>query len=231
MRPSTPRAEPTVASFRRRVLDWYVRNGRTFQWRTTPDPYGVLIAELLLQRTRADLVVPHYARFMAAYPDASALAAADRRRVLSLLKPLGFHHRSARLPNLAKELVERHAGSVPNSRTAMLALHGVGEYVANAVLLVAYHRRLALVDPNVIRLVGRYFGIQSRNPRPRTDRGLWEFVGSLVPARRATEFGLGLVDLGAVVCRTRRPLCDQCPLRLRCRAYATGRYHGSRSVA
>src|ERR1700682_3043490 len=202
-------SEPTVPSFRRNILAWYTHAGRDFQWRATLDPYRVLIAELLLQRTRADLVAPHYKRFMSAYPDIFALAKANPTRVRALLGPLGFHHRSARLPKLAREVVDRHGGTVPRSRAAMLGLPGVGEYVANAVLVVAYRRRLPLVDPNVIRLIGRYFGIQSVNPRPRTDRRLWEFVAALVPSRRAREFGLGMVDLGAMVCRARRPLCDQ----------------------
>src|SRR5207245_6579662 len=98
---------------------------------------------------------------------------------------------------------------------------GVCEYVANAVLVVAYRRRLPLLDPNVIRLVGRFFGIESERPRPRTDRQLWTFVAQLLPKRAAREFSLGLVDLGATVCRAKRPLCSQCPLREKCWALSS----------
>jgi A/G-specific adenine glycosylase len=204
------------------VLDWFDEHGRDFPWRERPGPYRVLIAELLLQRTRADLVLSMYERFIARYPNAAALAGARPREVVSFLRPLGFAHRSARLPQLARALCDRHGGEVPQSKEALLALPGVGEYVANAVLAVAFGERRPLLDPNVIRLIGRVVGRTSNRARPREDRALWDQLADLLPRRRAPEFALALVDLGAVICRPRRPRCYACPLRPRCSAFATG---------
>jgi len=216
-----PIPENTTRWLRRRVLGWFRKHGRDFPWRETEDPYPVLVAELLLQRTRADLVEPIYDRFLAAYPSPHALAKADPADAEELLRPLGFLHRSRRLPALGRALVDSHGGDVPRSKSDLLALPGVGEYVANAVLTVAFGRRMPLLDPNVIRLLDRVFGRTSTRARPRDDAELWEFVAHLLPRRNAREFSLALVDLGAVVCR-RRPRCFECPLRSRCDAFLSG---------
>jgi A/G-specific adenine glycosylase len=205
------------------ALTWFDLSGRTFPWRERREPYRILIAELLLQRTRADLVLPVYERFLRRYPDARALAKASPQEVVDFLRPLGFLHRSSRLPALAREIVERHGGSVPRSKTALLALPGVGDYVANAVLAIAFGERRPLLDPNVARLVERVFDRPSTRARPRDDRALWQFIEGLLPRRRANEFSLALIDLGALVCRSKRPRCFSCPLRPRCQAFALGR--------
>jgi A/G-specific adenine glycosylase len=205
-----------------RVLEWFETSGRTFPWRERRDPYRVLIAELLLQRTRADLVLPLYEKFLYRYPDPAALAHARPEEVADFLRPLGFVHRSRRLPALAQALLERHGGTVPRSKTSLLALPGVGMYVANAVLAVAFNERRPLLDPNVVRLIDRFFGFGSPKARPRDDPAVWAFVETLLPRRSAPEFGLALIDLGALVCRPRRPRCPLCPLRARCLAFATG---------
>jgi A/G-specific adenine glycosylase len=216
------------------VLKWFEASGRTFPWRERRDPYRVLIAELLLQRTRADLVLPLYEEFLQRYPDAVALAKATPEEVVECLRPLGFVHRSRRLPAVAKEIVERHGGRVPRSKSSLLALPGVGNYVANAVLAVAFNERRALLDPNVARVVERVFDRPARTTRPRDDPRLWTFIERLLPRRRTAEFSLALIDLGALICRPKRPRCFACPLQRRCRAFALGTVspHGSsRSAA
>jgi A/G-specific adenine glycosylase len=207
---------------RRRVLAWFDEHGRDFPWRERRDPYRVLIAEILLQRTRADLVPLVFERFIARYPDALSLARATPDQVVRLLRPLGFAHRSARLPQLGREIVERHGGHVPRRKEELLLLTGVGEYVANAVLTVAFSERRPLLDPNVIRLLERVTGRRSARARPRDDPALWAQVESVLPRSRPADFALGLVDLGATICRARRPRCDVCPLHDRCVALARG---------
>jgi A/G-specific adenine glycosylase len=211
-----------VSWFRRQTLRWFRQHGRAFAWRGSTDPYQVLIAEILLQRTRADLVPDAYARFIRAFPDSFSLAAARIEDTVEILHPLGFTHRSARLPALGRTIVERHEGAIPNTKAELLALPGVGEYVANAVLSIAFKKRLPLVDPNVIRLFGRYLGERSEKARPRDDPALWKLVADYLPARNVREFNLAVVDLGAIVCRPRRPRCTECPLRTRCVALRRG---------
>jgi A/G-specific adenine glycosylase len=137
---------------------------------------------------------------------------------MTILHPLGLAHRSLRLPALGRSLVNDHQGQVPSSFSALAALPGVGRYTANAVLTVAYRQRRPLLDPNVIRLIERVFDRRSDRSRARDDSELWAFVESLLPERGAREFNLALVDLGATVCRPRRPRCSECPLAERCLA-------------
>jgi len=220
-RPATA-AGPTAAWLRRRVLYWAGGHGREFIWRRSRAPYDVLLAELLLHRTRADVVEPTFLRLRAAYPTPARLADAAEDEIVELLRPLGYSHRSRRLPALGRALVERHRGAVPAEREALLALPGVGPYIANAVLAIAFGKPVPLLDPNVIRVIGRVFGVWSVRPRPRDDQMLWDFVEGLVSPSRPAEFGLALVDLGALVCTVRRPRCSDCPLCLRCAAYISG---------
>jgi A/G-specific adenine glycosylase len=180
------------------------------------------MAELLLQRTRADQVLRVYESFIGLYPDARSLAATTPAQVKWHLRQLGLFHRAARFPVLGGALVERHNGCVPHSKQTLLALPGVGPYVANAVLAVAHGQRLPLVDPNVIRLIGRYFNVKSARARPRTDPALWHFVGELLPKRGAPEFALALVDLGATICRPKTPSCPECPVSSGCVAFHAG---------
>lgn len=197
-------------------------HGRQFPWRQEREPFGVLLAELLLHRTRADAVAAVFPLIRRRWPTAAKLADADVATLLTELRPLGFSHRSRRIHQLAKTLVSEHAGTVPRDRASLLALPGVGPYIANAVMVIAYGAHLPLVDPNSIRVVSRVFGYASARARPRDDPVLWDFVQTLVPAKRAADFGLALVDLGALVCLPKRPRCSECPLRGRCLAVRAG---------
>jgi A/G-specific adenine glycosylase len=112
---------------------------------------------------------------------------------------------------------------VPASQQELEALPGVGRYIARAVLAVAFGQRLPLLDPNVIRVLDRVFDVRSERSRPREDPSLWAFLEELVPPSRSGDFGLALVDLGALICTNRRPKCSGCPLSDRCIAFRTGR--------
>jgi A/G-specific adenine glycosylase len=215
-------APADVAWLRRQVRRWFSIHGRRFPWRETTDPYAILVAEVLLQRTRADLVPAVFERFIERYPTVQALAGAEESEVVELLRPLGFLHRSARLPATARELCGQNGGVVPDDVDALAGLPGVGRYVANAVAVLAFSRRAPLLDPNVLRVLGRCFDVRSERARPRDDETLWRLVEQLVPRRNPRPTALGLVDIGAVVCRNRQPRCDACPLKKRCRAYRSG---------
>jgi A/G-specific adenine glycosylase len=217
------RARSDASWIRRQALKWFRGHGRTFPWRASTDPYVVLITEVLLQRTRADLVESVFERFFERFPTPKSLSEASSNEVVEILRPLGFLHRSARLSSLGTALVERHQGRVPRSKDALLALPGVGEYASNAVLTICFRQRRPLVDPNIIRLVDRLLGFQSARPRPRDDALLWDLISELLPSRGAREFNLALLDLGSVICRSRRPRCYRCPLRPRCAAFNAGR--------
>lgn len=192
---------------RRRVLAWQRSHTRAFPWRYRGDPWQVLLAELLLQRTRADLVAPVYDRLLARWPSAAELAAADHGEVAELLSPLGFDHRNRRIQAGASAC----ADGVPRTVEGLLKVPGVGRYASTATLCFAYGRRLALIDPTIIRVLDRLGLAASTRARPRDDLAVWDSAQALLPARDARTWNYAMLDLGSLVCRA-RPRCDECPL-------------------
>jgi A/G-specific adenine glycosylase len=212
----------TLPLIRRRVLGWYRSNGRVFPWRYRTDPWQVLLAELLLQRTRADLVDPVYVRVLDRWPTAAALAEANPHEVATALKPLGFEHRNERIQVAASAC--KHG--VPRSLRGLLDVRGVGRYAATATLCFAFGRRMAVVDPAVIRVLDRLGLVSSKHARPREDSAVWAVAQALVPTRNARTWNYAILDFGATVCRA-VPRCSECPLVALC---PTGRDISQRSV-
>lgn len=202
-----------IDSFREGLLSWAESNLREYPWRATDDPYCVLVAEILLQKTFADKVEPIYDEFVAQYPDPETLADADVEEVASLLEPLGLQNVRARaLIDIANEHVDR---GIPNDEEALLELPYVGPYAANATLCFAFDERRPIVDANVVRTYNRAFG---RDHTPQ-DEEAWEIAGQILPEDEYQRFNLALLDFGAKVCTANAPSCLDCFFNDRCGYY------------
>lgn len=202
----------SVSWVRSALLRWYRRCGRhDLPWRKADDPWHVLLAELMLQRTRADLVAPVYEETIAMFPAAADLADASAARVESALRPLGLVHRISRIQAAANAVRD----GVPRRIESLMAIPGVGRYAAHATLCFAYAEPLAVVDPSVIRILDRLGLAKSDRSRPRTDPEVWAVASKLLAPRNASAWNYAMLDLGALICRE-RPRCAACPLRLRC---------------
>ena len=187
-------------------------------WRSTRDPWAVLVSETLAQQTQLSRVVPAYHRFLASFPTASSCAAAPLGDVLRAWEGMGYNRRARNLHLAATALVERHDGQVPDDLAALLDLPGVGPYTARAVLAFAFERDVGVVDTNAGRVLAR--GVAGQPVRPAEAQGL---VDTMVPPGQGWSFGQALLDLGATVCTIRAPDCRACPLRRRCRWALAGR--------
>src|SRR6188474_2875159 len=124
--------------FRRRLLEWYRRNGRDLPWRETRDPYRILVSEVMLQQTQVDRVLPKYHEWIEKYPTLGALAAAPEEEVNQTWRPLGYNVRPRRLHAIARESVARYGGELPSDADTLLSFKGIGEYTAGAVLSFAF---------------------------------------------------------------------------------------------
>jgi len=195
------------------LLAWYERVRRPLPWRATRDPYALLVSEVMLQQTQAARVVPYYHAFLARFPDARALAAAPAAAVLTAWSGLGYNRRALALQRAAREVAAR---GWPADLTE---LAGVGPYTAAAVASFAWDAQVPAVDTNVRRVIARRDGVE------RTPRQLAARVAALLPAGRAAAFNQALMELGATVCRPRRPDCGACPVRAGCAA--AGRVHSA----
>lgn len=197
-----------------RLLAWGRSNGRTFPWRETRDPFRILVAEILLQRSRGKTVALVFDRLFERWPDAQALARARVDAIERVIRPLGLVKRAAALRAVAREVVR--LGGVPTSVEGLLELPGVGRYVANATVAVAFGKPAPTVDGVTARVYRRFFGLPSDRP-PSEDPALWEVVARVTPRRRVREWNWAVLDFASSVCLPRRPRCSECPLRLRCR--------------
>src|SRR6266480_3457153 len=194
--------EPAAIDVRARLLAWYDANRRDLPWRRTRDPYRILVAEVLLQRTRVASGVPYYERFLARFPTVRDLAAAPLDDVLAAWEGLGFYRRAKHLHAAAQAIVNQHGGTVPRSYEVLAALPGIGPYTAGAIASIAFGLPVPAVDGNVTRVISRLFRIRSDVTRP--------------PARRR------LAELGATICTPVSPACERCPVEGLCLARAAG---------
>jgi A/G-specific adenine glycosylase len=200
--------------FSGQLLSWGADNQRRFPWREERDPFRVLVAEVLLQRSRSRTVVPVYEELFELWPTPADLARAPVRQIEAVIRPLGLLRRAARLKLLAARIDE--LGSVPSSATELEALPGVGRYAAGVALATMRDRATAPVDSVSARVYRRYFGSEAR-VEPSEDVGLWELVARVVPAHRARDVNWAVLDIAATVCLPRNPRCATCPLEPRCR--------------
>jgi A/G-specific adenine glycosylase len=196
------------------LLPWGRANRRTFPWRETRDPFRILVAEVLLQRSRGRTVALVFDQLFGRWPDAESLARARVASVRSVIRPLGLVRRAETLKALAAAVAER--GRVPKTFGELLELPGVGPYAANATLAVAFGERAGVVDGVTARVYRRYFGLESNGPAS-ADRELWAAVQRTAPIRAVRQWNWAVLDLAATVCMPARPRCSECPLVEHCR--------------
>ena len=209
-------------SFPQPLLDWYRQTKRDLPWRKTQDPYRILLSEIMLQQTQVQTVIPYYKKFLAAYPDFKALAAAPLGKVLKLWEGLGYYSRARNLHALAKTVARRHDGQLPAEYIQILALPGIGRYTAGAVLSIAFGLDYPVVDGNVMRVFCRYFGITEDISKLQIQKQLWDLAARYLPKGEASDYNQALMELGAMVCTPRAPSCLLCPLMESCEAYRIG---------
>jgi A/G-specific adenine glycosylase len=203
--------------FRARVLEWFARSGRDLPWRSTRDPYQVLVAEVLAQQTQAGRAAAGYARFLERFPDTDALAAATPAEVLRAWQGMGYNRRALALRGAARAVRER--GAWPPSVAELQRLPGVGPYTARAVACFAYGQPVAPVDTNVARVLAR--ALLGRDPAQLTPAARQRLADAALPAERAWAWSSAVMDVGAAFCRP-RPRCDDCPAAAGCAWRALG---------
>jgi A/G-specific adenine glycosylase len=211
----TQRTLPTfsnsrTSTFRRTLLAWYDAQKRDLPWRASRDPYRVWLSEIMLQQTRVAAVLEHYREFLRRFPNIEKLAAARESSVLAAWSGLGYYRRARMLHAAAKLLVRQHAGKFPSTAKELLSLPGIGRYTAAAVASIAFGEPLAVVDGNVDRVLERLSGKQL------PEQQLWKAANLLLDRNRPGDFNQAMMELGAMVCTPRSPLCLTCPVAERC---------------
>ncbi len=199
------------------ILEWGTKNLRNYPWRDDfNDSYRMLIAEVMLHRTKADQVKPIYEIFVKKYPDFKSIARSNEEEIKKDLQSLGLNWRSAQLYKMAKEIQERYEGTVPQDMDKLIELPGVGPYIASAILCFVYDENIAVLDTNIVRVIGRIFGLEVRDSSRRS-KEFRSIMKDLISHGEPRRFTLSLIDFAALICRPSRPRCEICPLKGICK--------------
>lgn len=199
------------------LVAWFRENQRVLPWRASYDPYHVWVSEVMLQQTQVETALPYYERFLREFPTLESLARAEEERVLSLWAGLGYYRRAKNLMTAARDVIAKHGGEIPNDYDVLIGLPGIGQYMAGAILSIAFNKPYAVVDGNVRRVLSRLYGWTEENPRR-----LWEAAANLVREAEPRLVNQALMELGAKVCSFKSPRCLICPIQSSCAAFRTG---------
>lgn len=191
------------------LLHWYARYGRhDLPWRTTHDPYHIYLSEIMLQQTQVKTVLERfYFPFLEAFPTLKDLACASLDDVLKKWEGLGYYTRARNLHNAARQC----SGNLPDNAHDLMQLSGIGRSTAHAIAAFAYREPLPILDANVKRILHRYFALSERN-----DKKLWEYAYKLFDPSHPYEYNQAMMDIGATVCLSKKPLCNECPFESWC---------------
>ena len=217
-----------MQAFADRVIAWQRTHGRhDLPWQNTRDPYRIWLSEIMLQQTQVTTVLPYYLRFLDAFPDVAALAAADIDAVLAHWSGLGYYRRAHHLHAAARHVLGEHAGAFPCDAAALEALPGIGRSTAAAIAAFSSGARVAILDGNVKRVLARHAGIEGWPGAPKVEAVLWDAAVARLPEQApdgAIEaYTQGMMDLGATVCTRTQPRCGACPVNADCTAQREGR--------
>ena len=213
-----------VTSFSSRIIRWQQRHGRhALPWQATRDPYRIWLSEVMLQQTQVPMVIPYFERFLARFPDLSALASADEDTVLALWSGLGYYSRARNLHAAARVIVESHQGAFPATAEAIAKLPGIGRSTAAAIAALAFGQHGAILDGNVKRVLARHGGIDGWPGNKKVEGELWQLAERYLPQAGIEAYTQGMMDLGALACTRSQPACSACPVNIDCAAFTQNR--------
>ena len=218
------------------LLEWFRENGRYWiPWKLKKDgsfprsgesisPYGIWIAEVMLQQTQLKVVIPYWKKWMKVFPTLSCLAEADLENLLMIWQGLGYYSRAKRIHQSSKILVEfvgknrcQDPNSWPNQIDKWISLPGIGRSTAGSIISSAFDLPTPILDGNVKRILSRLLAIERKSIKD--ERKLWEFSSLLIERLSPRDFNQALMDLGAIICTPKKPSCSSCPLQKFCVAH------------
>ncbi|HEY6268891.1 MAG TPA: A/G-specific adenine glycosylase [Candidatus Acidoferrum sp.] len=211
-----------LAAFRKQLLGWFRQFQRDLPWRRTSDPYRIWLSEIMLQQTRVAAAIPYYEQFLERFPDVHSLAAAPQEEVLRLWSGLGYYSRARNLQKAAQQIVAKHGGQFPAHLEEALALPGIGNYTAAAILSIAFKQRHAVLDGNVARVLARLNAIRGDIRESQRWQHLQETADALLEPKTPGDWNQAMMELGATLCTPKSPQCLLCPVAQFCEGRKLG---------
>jgi A/G-specific adenine glycosylase len=211
-----------LAKFRKQLAGWFRQFQRDLPWRRTQDPYRIWLSEIMLQQTRVAAVIPYYERFVECFPDVRALAESQEDEVLRLWSGLGYYSRARNLQKAAKQIVAKHGGQFPEHADDALALPGIGNYTAAAILSIAFGKNHAVLDGNVARVLARLGAVRGNLRESRRWQELQKVADAYLDPHSPGDWNQAMMELGATVCTPKSPQCLLCPVAAFCEGRKLG---------
>jgi len=215
-----------MGSFSDKLIKWHKRSGRkNLPWQIDKSPYKVWISEIMLQQTQVTTVIPYFERFIKRFPNISTLAEADQDDVLSLWSGLGYYARARNIYKTAIILKSDFNSLLPSSLDQLIDLPGIGRSTAGAILSLGFNQKASILDGNVKRVITRYRNIEEDITKNKTLNYLWDIADKLQPEKNFSIYTQSIMDLGAIICKSKTPLCGECPLSEDCLAKKNDSIH------
>jgi A/G-specific adenine glycosylase len=206
-----------------RLKKWYQKSQRRLPWRETKNPYFIWVSEIMLQQTQVNTVIPYYQRFIRRFPDMERLAVSGLQDVLKEWEGLGYYARARNLHKAAGVVLEKFGGNIPDHWDGFKSLPGVGDYIASAVLSIAFNKLYPVVDGNVKRVLARLTAMDAPVNHSASYKRFRRVAEALLDHEDPGTFNQAVMELGALVCKPAKPECDICPLKSECLAFKTKR--------
>lgn len=208
------------------LLYWYQQNARDLPWRKTKEPYRVWISEVMLQQTRVETVIPYYQRWMASFPNLDSLGTSTENKIMSAWEGLGYYCRARNIQKTARILLDEHKGKFPRDIRELKKLPGIGDYIAAALASIVFNCDEAALDGNGLRVFSRLTEYQHPINEAGRKVGLKQVMQDALTHGYAGEFNQAVMDLGSLICTTKKPDCESCPIKSECLAFK----HGSQEI-
>lgn len=199
---------------------WYRKNARDLPWRHTKDPYAIWLSEIILQQTTVQQGTPYYLKFIERYPNIQSLAVADVDDVMKLWQGLGYYSRARNLHEAAKHIYGELDSVFPKNYEEIIKLKGVGKYTAAAIASFCFNEARVVVDGNVKRVISRMYGIEEPIDNTTIEKRITDLAHNLMVHQAPMEFNQAIMEIGALLCKKSKPLCNDCPFSSFCVAKA-----------
>lgn len=208
--------------FQQHIIQWYETNKRELPWRQTRDPYAIWVSEIIMQQTRVEQGLNYYLKFIDSFPDVKTLSEAPEQAVLSVWKGLGYYSRARNMHHTAGVVMTLFNGKFPSVYADLIKLKGVGPYTAAAISSICSNEAIPVVDGNVIRVFSRLFGFEEEVGSSIGYRKVFEKSSCFIKQSDPGTYNQAVMEFGALQCKPKQPLCDQCIFQKDCYAFNHG---------
>lgn len=206
-------------TFAQSLLSWFQKNSRDLPWRHTKNPYFIWVSEMMLQQTTVNTVIDYYQRWVKFYPTLESFAQAHEDQILKIWQGLGYYQRARNFHRAAQKVISDYQGKVPSSQKALVTLPGLGPYASAAIASIAFNEKVVVIDGNIRRIMMRILAIKDQISL-QYDEPIKKKLNQWIQGCRDNgKFNEAMMEIGALICRPKNPLCLECPIRAFCASY------------